>query len=518
VQAIAVLPGDRNSAIASALYVIPQTPTPTISPASGLYPAGQSISITDSDGSAVIYYTTDGTPPTISSHVYAGSLSFNGLSETIQAVALSPGKSASATAGTTYVISQVPMPTISPNAGIYGPGQLISITDVDSGAQIRFTTDGSTPSPSSNLYTGPFFFEGPSETVNAIALPTTAGQANSATASATYEFPGTIFAVNDTAAPGVAPWIYFPEGVALDSQGNLYVSDTYDTRVVKIAPNGILTTVIGNWQYATCGDGGPASGACILSPLGLAVDGAGNLYIATDNRIRRVDTQGIVTTVAGTGAAGYSKDGIPATSATLDNPVGVAADSAGNFYISNQNDCRIRKVNTSGIISTVAGEGICGFSGDGRLATHAQMSHGYGITLDAAGNLYFADSGNARVRRVDAVTGIITTVAGNGTVGYGGDGGPATSGEFNLPCGVAVDAQGNLYIADNNNQRIRKVTPAGIVTTVAGNGTGGGSGDGGPAIDAELSNPLEIALDDQGTLYIADVYNGVRKVTPGTAP
>jgi len=518
VQAIAVVPGDRDSTVASAFYVIPQTSAPTIAPASGLYPEGQTISITDGDSTAVIYYTTDGTTPTLSSHVYTSSISFSGLTETVQAIALAAGKSPSVAAGANYVISQVPAPAITPSTGIYDPGQLISITDVESGSQIRFTTDGSTPTLNSSLYAGPFAFQGPSETVKAIALSTAAGQANSIVASSTYAFPGTMFGVSDTAAAGVAPWIILPEGVALDSKGNLYVSDYFDTRVVRIDTNGILTTVIGNWQYTTCGDGGPASGACVLNPLGLAVDAVGNLYIVTDNRIRKVDTQGIVTTVAGTGATGYSKDGIPATSATLDNPIGVAVDSVGNFYISNQNDCRIRKVNSSGIISTVAGEGICGFSGDGRLATHAQMSTGYGIALDMAGNLFFADTGNARVRRVDAVTGIITTVAGNGTVGYGGDGGPAISAEFNAPSGVAVDAQGNLYIAEYNNQRIRKVTPEGIISTYAGNGIPGGSGDGGPAVDAELDDPAEIALDAQGSLYIADVYNGVRKVTTGVAP
>ena len=217
----------------------------------------------------------------------------------------------------------------------------------------------------------------------------------------------------------------------------------------------------------------------------MAVDASGNLYIADtgNNRIRKVSATGIITTVAGNGSAGYSGDGGPATSAQLDGPEGVAVDGSGNLYIADTCNNRIRKVSATGIITTVAGNGSAGYSGDGGPATSAQLSLPAGVAVDGSGNLYIADSGNNRIRKVSA-TGIITTVAGNGSPGYSGDGGPATSAQLNQPAGVAVDASGNLYIADSSNNRIRKVSATGIITTVAGNGFDGYSGDGGPATSA----------------------------------
>jgi len=245
------------------------------------------------------------------------------------------------------------------------------------------------------------------------------------------------------------------------------------------AVDGIITTVAGNGTYGFSGDGGPATAAQIhlnfeVNPA-IAVDSIGNLYIADmgNERIRKVATNGIITTVAGSGARGFSGDGGPATGAQLNFPLSVAVDSIGNLYIADGVNCRIRKVDTDGIITTVAGSGAVnasgymetGFSGDGGPATAARLSYTADVAVDTGGNLYIADYRNQRIRKVNVSTGIITTVAGSGAlnasgyvdVGFSGDGGPATGAQLNFPSSVAVDSSGNLYIADNNNQRIRKV-------------------------------------------------------------
>ena len=312
-----------------------------------------------------------------------------------------------------------------------------------------------------------------------------------------------------------------PYGVTLDASGNLYIADQSNQRIRKVSPTGIITTVAGgSYTGPGLGDGGLATSAQLTYPYGAAVDGSGNLYIADtyDRRIRRVSPSGIITTVAGNGAGGfygmggYSGDGGPATSAELNGPEDVAADGSGNLYVvDSRNNC-IRKVSPSGTITTVAGNGTAGYSGDGGLATSAQLSNPYGVAADLSGNLYIADTGNNRSRRV-SINGIITTVAGNGTSGYSGDGGLATSAELNNPVDVAADGSGNLYIADSF--RVRKVSPAGIITTVAGNGGVGSSGDGGPATSAQLT-PRSVAVDGSGNLYIADLNDhSIRKVSPG---
>jgi streptogramin lyase len=203
----------------------------------------------------------------------------------------------------------------------------------------------------------------------------------------------------------------------------------------------------------------------------------------SNQRIRRVDAvTGVITTVAGNGASGFSGDGGPATAANLSGPFGVAVDAAGNVLIADQNNARIRRVDAvTGVITTVAGNGAGGFSGDGGPATAASLSNPVGVAVDAAGNVLIADRSNQRIRRVDAVTGVITTAAGNGASGFSGDGGPATAASLSSPWGVAVDAAGNVLIADQSNSRIRRVDAVtGVITTVAGNGTFGFSGDGGP--------------------------------------
>ena len=302
--------------------------------------------------------------------------------------------------------------------------------------------------------------------------------------------------------------------MALDGAGNLYIADSNNHRIRKVDASGVISTVAGTGTFGFGGDGDPATAAQLASPAGVALDGAGNLYIAdrSNNRIRKVDAAGMITTVAGDGTRGYGGDGGAAVAAQLASPGGVTLDDAGNLYIADLFNHRIRKVDAAGVISTVAGDGMRGYGGDGGPAVAAQLSLPYGVALDGAGNLYIADTGNHRIRKVDAA-GVISTVAGDGTPGFGGDGGPAVAAQLRSPTGVAVDGAGNLYIADVNNHRIRKVDAAGAITTVAGDGTFGYSGDGGVAVAAQLNLPRGVAPDGAGNLYIADWVNGrIRKV------
>ncbi len=318
--------------------------------------------------------------------------------------------------------------------------------------------------------------------------------------------------------PAASARLNNPYEVAMDAAGNLYIADGNNRRIRKVdASTGNITTAAGTGTQGDSGDGGAATAAQLTFPIGVGVDGAGNLYIADGNshRVRRVDTAGVITTVAGTGSSGDSGDGGAAAAAQLNFPAAAEPDGAGNLYIVDRNNHRIRRVDTSGVITTVAGTGSSGYnaSQDGGAATSAQLNTPTGAALDGAGNLYIADTNNHRIRKVDTA-GVITTVAGTGTAGDSGDGGPATSAQLNRPFGVNVDNSGNLYIAGNFNHRIRKVDTAGVITTVAGTGSSGFSGDGAAATLALLGNPTDLALDSLGNLYIADrANNRVRKVT-----
>jgi uncharacterized protein (TIGR03437 family) len=313
--------------------------------------------------------------------------------------------------------------------------------------------------------------------------------------------------------PATSAQLYRPQSVVLDSGGNLYIADSYNNRIREIS-NGVITTVAGTGTAGYTGDSGPAASARLNRPEGVALDSAGNLYIADYNnyRVREV-SNGVIATVAGSGVWGYGGDNGPAIAAQLYLPTGVAVDSAGNLYIADRSNNRIREV-SNGVIGTVAGGGLV--LGDNGPATSAQLYLPAGVAVDSAGSLYIADSLNNLIRKVS--NGVITTVAGNGTPGYSGDNGPATSAQLNGPTAVALDAAGNLYIADYTNCIIRKVS-GGVITTVAGNGTGaitGKSGDNGPATSAQLNGPSSIAVDAAGNLYIADSLNNrIRKVSNG---
>jgi sugar lactone lactonase YvrE len=312
----------------------------------------------------------------------------------------------------------------------------------------------------------------------------------------------------------------WPRGVSLDAGGNLYIADTSNDRIRRVdAASGIVTTVVGGTQGSS-GDGGPAISAELSYPEGVTSDAAGNLYIADtlNNRIRKVDAAtGIITTVAGNGTGGFGGDGGLATNALLDVPAAVALDTSGDIYVADTGNNCIRRVDAiTGIIITVAGDGNAGFSGDGGPATKAELTTPFGIAVDASGNLYIP--GDLRIREVSAATAIITTIAGNGIQGYSGDGGPAVDAEFWDTEGVTVDTSGNLYIADTADGTIRRVSAAtGIIITVAGDGVDGYGGDGGPTTSAELHYPEDAALDGAGNLYIADTWNNrVRVVRPNT--
>jgi len=255
------------------------------------------------------------------------------------------------------------------------------------------------------------------------------------------------------------------------------------------------------------GDGGPATAARLKIPYGVAVDGAGNIFIAEwgNHRVRKVDADGIITTVAGSGSIGYSGDGGPATAAQLGYPSRVAVDTAGNLYIVDRSNGRIRKVDTNGIITTVAGNGPgnSGTTGEGQPAIETNLGSLYDLSVDAGGNLYINDLGNNWIRKVDT-SGIVSIVAGTGARGYRGDGGLATDAWIAGAIGLGLDAGGNLYVADSANYWIRKVDTGGYITTVAGSGTSGYSGDGGHAIAGRIQNPYDVAVDAAGAIYIAD--------------
>jgi uncharacterized protein (TIGR03437 family) len=320
--------------------------------------------------------------------------------------------------------------------------------------------------------------------------------------------------------PATAANLAFPAGLAFDSAGNMYIADAANSRIRKVAADGTITTFAGTGDFGFFGDTNVATKAGMNRPYGVIADKAGNIYIADayNDAVRKVlASSGTMTTVAGTGQEGLGGDGGGATGALLDTPTALVLDAAGNLYIADTNNNRIRKVGTDGNISTFAGTGEAASSGDGGPATSAAMNRPEGLALDGAGNLYIADTASHRVRKVSP-DGTITTVAGNGTGGFQGDGGPATEASLYYPKGIVVDPSGNLYIADWLNSRIRMVTPDGIISTVAGNGSFSYYGDGGPATSAALRFPWGLAVDAAGNVYVADDENSVIRMLTPVAP
>ena len=326
-------------------------------------------------------------------------------------------------------------------------------------------------------------------------------------------------------------------GIAFDYSGNIIFADNGNNAIRKVSSTGIISKVAGtyytyngtNWYYG--GDGGLATSAYLAYPFGVALDTADNIYVADNlnNVIRKITVStGIITTVAGDGTFfpsmwPFCGDGGPATSAQLNSPWDVAVDRAGNLYIADMGNNVVRKVDAvTGIITTVAGNGTAGYTGNGGQATSASLNGPNGITVDAAGNLYITDDYNSVIRKVTKSTGIITTIAGNGTAGFSGDNALATAAQLNDPSlKIAFDANGDFYIADDGNSRIRKVTvSSGIITTIAGNGGLGYTGDNGPATAATLNGPEGVGVDALGNIYITDENNVIRKINGpgGSAP
>jgi uncharacterized protein (TIGR03437 family) len=304
--------------------------------------------------------------------------------------------------------------------------------------------------------------------------------------------------------------IFTPTNIAIDSTGNLYFVDFGNARVRKVTSSGTISTIAGNGIGRYSGDGGAAQSALMSAPSAVATGPGGVFYISDTNnqRIRQVVSTGIISTLTGTGAAGYSGDGGAPASAQIAFPGGMVVDGSGNVYFADTVNQRVRKV-SGGAIATVAGNGTAGYAGDGSAAVNAQLNSPVAVTLDSAGNLYIADYNNDVVRKVSP-SGVISTFAGNGSVGYSGDGGPAQNAQLNGPASVAADASGNIYIADSSNHAIRVVAPGGVISTFAGNGTLGDSGDGGIATAAQLAAPAGVAVDAAGNVYITD--SGAGKV------
>jgi uncharacterized protein (TIGR03437 family) len=316
--------------------------------------------------------------------------------------------------------------------------------------------------------------------------------------------------------------------VYADHSGNLFIADQYNHRIRKITPNGTISTVAGTGAQGFSGDGGKAVDAQINTPTGITGDSAGNLYIGDvgNQRIRKVSASGIITTIAGNGSKGYGGDGGQAVDAMLYNASRMSLDPSGNLYIADQSNHRIRKVSPAGKISTFAGNGAGtpatgAFSGDGGPAVDASLNNPTSIVVDGTGVVYFCDQFNQRIRKV-ALDGTISTIAGNGNPGFSGDGGSATSASLNFPGGMALDASGNLYFSDDANFRTRMVSAKGTISTIAGTGVQGFSGDGGPATSAGLNGQFGLTLDLQGNMYIADSTNNrIREVygaVPGLTP
>jgi sugar lactone lactonase YvrE len=319
--------------------------------------------------------------------------------------------------------------------------------------------------------------------------------------------------------PAVDAVLKNPEGVFVDASGDLYVADTDNHVVRKISSaTGIITTVAGDGHPGVTGDGGPATSARLSFPEDIYVTASGDLYIADtgNNEIRKVSgATGVITTVAGSGNPGSSGDGGPATSAKLKSPRGIIVAPNGDFYIGDRSNNKIRKVSGgTGIITTAAGTGSSGYSGDGGPATSARLSAPQGIALASNGDVYLTDTGNNVIRKIAASSGIISTVVGTGAAGSAGDGGPASAAQLRAPEALCFTATGDLLVADTGNHKIRRVTTGGVITTVAGTGTAGFSGDGGPATTAQLDTPRGVHISSSGVYYIGDHNNRrVRRVS-----
>lgn len=314
--------------------------------------------------------------------------------------------------------------------------------------------------------------------------------------------------------PAAQALLRTPLGVGVARDGSLYIADTNNHRIRRVTPDGQITTVAGTGVAGFSGDGGPATEAMLRGPFNVVEGPDGSIYVSDlhNYRVRRVHPDGMITTVAGTGTAGFSGDGGPATQAQLSGPHSVAVTPDGTLYIADLANHRVRRVGPDGIITTIAGTGVAGFSGDGGPATQARLWHPENVAVGPDGAVYIADSSNARIRRVGA-DGIITTVAGGGT--QTADGVLATQARLTYPHGLVVLPDQSFYFPDSSEHVVRRVDAQGIITTVAGTRTAAFGGDGGPATQGSLSTPADLALAPDGSLYVADTNNHrIRRLGP----
>jgi len=310
--------------------------------------------------------------------------------------------------------------------------------------------------------------------------------------------------------PATAAQLTHPSDVAVDIRGNFYIVDKVNHSIRKVSASGIITTLAGGSTYGYSGDGGPSTASVLNAPIGITVDRSGNVYFSefNNNCVRKVSTSGIITTYAGSYNSGYRGDGGPATAAWLYHPAGLTVDFNGNLYIADRYNHCVRKVAPSGIITTFAGTNSSGYTGDGGPATAAELMEPYGLTVDRHGNVYISDRSAERIRKV-STSGIITTIAGDGFAGLPGDGGMATDATLSYPMGIAVDSNDNLYIVEAGGPRIRKVSPSGIISHFAGSDRrlSGFGGDGAVSSAALFNAPYGVALDSVGNMYVADNGN-----------
>ena len=332
----------------------------------------------------------------------------------------------------------------------------------------------------------------------------------------------TTFAGNGTAGftgdagAATAAELNYPMGIAFDSAGVLYIADQLNHRIRAVSKDGVISTVAGNGTADNTGDSGQATSATLNTPTAAVPDGSGNLYITdtVNHEIRKRVSAGTISRFAGVGASGHSGDTAAANLAALNTPMGVAVDSSGNVFIADTYNHVIRKVGTDGGITAFAGTAVAGYSGDGGSLLGAQLNYPTDLAFDSAGNLYVADTHNHRIRKITPA-GVISTVAGMGSADFWGDEGPATSAALNYPTGITVDPSGNLIIADCVNNRIRMVTEDGKIHTIAGTSDFGFWGDGGPATIAGLGFPYSVARDSAGRIYFSDNQNSrIRMLTP----
>ena len=310
--------------------------------------------------------------------------------------------------------------------------------------------------------------------------------------------------------PATRAMLAHPQEVYTDNSGNMYISDWGNSCLRIVSPGGIINTIAGIGIYGYSGDGGPATAAELSGPMGIYMDASKNIYVADlgNQRIRKIDASGNINTIAGCGAYGFSGDGGPALAAEFEDPAGICGDESGNIYVADEFNNRVRKIDKTGIITTFAGNGATGYSGDGGLATQAEFYYPSDVAMDNSGNILIADESNNCIRKVNA-SGIISTMVGNGIGAYSGDGGPASMAQiYNAPS-VTVDNAGNIYIADGFNNRVRKINTAGTISTIAGNGTVGYSGLGDTATLAAIHDPVSISTDMSGNVFFASELGNV---------